>query len=55
MTALADVAAPARPRLLALHTGYPVAFVLVAAVLAAAVLPAVLPAVTRARAAARSD
>jgi hypothetical protein len=33
-----------------LHTGYPVAFVLVAAV-----LPAVLPAVTRARAAARSD
>ena len=40
---------------LALHTGYPVAFVLVAAILAAAVLPAVLPAVTRARAAARSD
>jgi predicted MFS family arabinose efflux permease len=29
---------------LALHTGYPLAFVLVAAVLAAAVLPAVLPA-----------
>jgi predicted MFS family arabinose efflux permease len=40
---------------LALHTGYPVAFVLVAAILAAAVLPAVLPAVTRARTAARSD
>jgi predicted MFS family arabinose efflux permease len=40
--------------MLALHTGYPVAFVLVAAILAAAVLPAVLPAVTRARAAARS-
>lgn len=40
---------------LALHTGYPVAFVLVAAILAAAVLLAVLPAVTRARAAARSD
>ena len=40
---------------LALRTGYPVAFVLVAAILAAAVLPAVLPAVTRARAAARSD
>jgi len=40
---------------LALHTGYPVAFVLVAAILAAAVLPAVLPAVTRARAADRSD
>jgi predicted MFS family arabinose efflux permease len=40
---------------LALHTGYPLAFVLVAAILAAAVLPAVLPAVTRARAAARSD
>jgi hypothetical protein len=32
---------------LALQTGYPVAFVLVAAILAAAVLPAVLPAVTR--------
>jgi predicted MFS family arabinose efflux permease len=40
---------------LALHTGYPVAFVLVAAILAAAVLPAVLPAVTKARTAARSD
>jgi predicted MFS family arabinose efflux permease len=40
---------------LALHTGYPVAFVLVAAILVAAVLPAVLPAVTRTRAAARSD
>jgi len=40
---------------LALHTGYPVAFVLVATILAAAVLPAVLPAVARARAAARSD
>ena len=40
---------------LALHTGYPVAFVLVAAILAAAILPAVLPAVTRARTAARSD
>jgi predicted MFS family arabinose efflux permease len=40
---------------LALHTGYPIAFVLVAAILVAAVLPAVLPAVTRTRAAARSD
>ena len=39
---------------LALHTGYPVAFVLVAVILAAAILPAVLPAVTRARGAARS-
>jgi predicted MFS family arabinose efflux permease len=40
---------------LALHTGYPVAFVLVAAVLVVAVLPAVLAAVARARAAGRSD
>jgi predicted MFS family arabinose efflux permease len=40
---------------LALHTGYPVAFVLVATILAAAVLPAVLPAVARARASGRSD
>ena len=40
---------------LALHTGYPVAFVLVAAVLVAAVLPAVLAAVARARAIGRSD
>jgi MFS family permease len=40
---------------LALYTGYPVAFVLVAAILAAAVLPAALPALTRARAAARSE
>lgn len=39
---------------LALHTGYPVAFVLVAVILVAAILPAVLPAVTRARGAARS-
>jgi len=48
---------PGRGRVgvLALHTGYPVAFVLVAAILVAAVLPAVLPAVTRTRAAARSD
>jgi len=29
---------------IALHTGYPVAFVLVAVVLAAAILPATLPA-----------
>jgi predicted MFS family arabinose efflux permease len=35
---------------LALHTGYPIAFVLVAGVLAAAVLPAVLAAVAGARA-----
>ena len=40
---------------LALHTGYPVAFVLVATVLVAAVLPAVLAAVARARAVGRSD
>jgi MFS family permease len=38
-----------------LHTGYPVAFVLVAVVLAATVLPGVLAAVVRARAAGRSD
>jgi predicted MFS family arabinose efflux permease len=36
------------------HTGYPVAFVLVASVLAAAILPGVLAAVARARAADRS-
>jgi predicted MFS family arabinose efflux permease len=40
---------------MALHTGYPVAFVLVAVVLAATVLPGVLVAVARARAAGRSD
>ena len=40
---------------LVLHTGYPVAFVLVAAILVTAVLLAVLPAVTRTRTAARSD
>jgi predicted MFS family arabinose efflux permease len=40
---------------LALHTGYPIAFVLVAVALVAAVLPAVLAAVARARAAGRSD
>jgi MFS family permease len=40
---------------IALHTGYPVAFVLVAIILAAAVLPGVLATVARARAAGRSD
>jgi MFS family permease len=40
---------------MALHTGYSVAFVLVAVVLAATVLPGVLAAVARARAAGRSD
>jgi predicted MFS family arabinose efflux permease len=40
---------------IALHTGYPVAFVLVAIILAGAVLPGVLAAAARARAAGRSD
>ena len=40
---------------LALQTGYPVAFVLVAAILAAAILPTVLPAVTRHAPPHRSD